>query len=291
MKILSKTATVIMLVLFCVSLCVLLYPSISQHWNAKVQSKAVSDYNNILSFMDEQDYKKYKIEAEDYNRRLSSLSAPLLEYSSISGYEATLNIDKSGVMGYIAIDKIGVELPIYHGISEKVLAVAVGHIEGTSLPVGGKGTHCVLSAHRGLPNAKLFTDLDRLEKGDTFTLNLLGDTLTYQIDQIKTVLPSEISDLQTVAGEDYCTLVTCTPYGIHSHRLLVRGERIQTAQYKKLYITAEAAIVDKLIVTPIVALPILFVLIMIVLLKPAKPKLSKVLTSSENKTDNNIITP
>ncbi len=286
MKILSKTATVIMLVLFCLSMCVLLYPSVSQYWNSKVQSKAVSDYNSYISLMNESDYKHYKIDAEDYNKRLSELEHPMLECKSITGYEKVLNIDGSGVMGYITIDKIGVELPIYHGISESVLAVAAGHIEGTSLPIGGKGTHCVLSAHRGLPNAKLFTDLDKLEKGDTFTLNLLGDTLTYQIDQIKTVTPSEVSDIQIIDGEDFCTLVTCTPYGINTHRLLVRGERIQTAQYKKLYITAEAYIVDKLIVTPIVALPILLALILIVLLKPAKPRpSSKTEVNEQNNTN------
>ncbi len=288
MKILSKTATVIMLMLFCVSLCVLLYPSISQYWNSKVQSKAVSDYNNHLAIIDEQAHKRYKTAADEYNKQLSELEFPMLECKSITGYESILNIDGSGIMGYISIDKIGVELPIYHGISESVLSVAAGHIEGTSLPVGGKGTHCVLSAHRGLPNAKLFTDLDKLEEGDTFTLNLLGDTLTYQVDQIKIVSPNEVNDLQLIDGEDLCTLVTCTPYGINTHRLLVRGERIQTAQYKKLYITAEAYIIDRLIVTPIVALPILAVLILIVLLKPAKPKIPESLKLDNSEKANKV---
>ncbi len=275
MKILSKTASVIMLSLFFVSLCVLLYPSVSQYWNSKVQSKTVADYNSSLSSMTEQDYSRHVADAKDYNRQLSKLNYPMLDYKSIVGYQSVLDIEGNGVMGYISIDKIGVELPVYHGISEGVLSKAVGHIEGTSLPIGGEGTHCALSAHRGLPNAKLFTNLDKLEVGDTFTLNLLGDILTYQVDQIKVVLPTEVNDLQLVDGKDYCTLITCTPYGINTHRLLVRGERIQTAQYKKIYVTAEAYVVDRLIVAPLVALPIIFVLIMIVIFKPAKPKLKK----------------
>lgn len=272
MKILSKTVTIILLSLFFVSLCVLLYPSISQYWNSKVQSKAVSNYNDSLIEMNEQDYSRYLTDAKDYNRRLASLNYPLLEAKSIKGYESALNIQGNGIMGYISIDKIGVELPMYHGISDSVLSVAVGHIEGSSLPIGGESTHSALSAHRGLPNAKLFTNLDKLEIGDTFTLNILGDTLTYQVDQIKTVKPNEVNDLQIEEGKDFCTLVTCTPYGINTHRLLVRGERVKTVQYKKVYISAEAYVIDRLIVAPLVALPIIFVLIMVVIFKPAKPK-------------------
>lgn len=281
MKMLSKTATVIMLVLFVVSLCVLLYPSISQYWNGKVQSKAVADYNQLLSSLTEQDYGRYLNKAQEYNQALSKLKFPLIDCKSITGYQSALNLGGDGVMGYISIDKIGVELPIYHGISDSVLSVAVGHIEGTSLPIGGEGTHSALSAHRGLPNAKLFTHLDKLAVDDTFTINLLGDTLTYRVDQIKTVLPDEVDHLQAVDGKDYCTLITCTPYGINTHRLLVRGERIQTAQYKKVYVTAEAYIIDRLIVTPLIALPILFVFILIVLFKPAKPRLPEKIGDDE----------
>ncbi len=272
MKILGKTATVIMLVLFFVSLCVLLYPSISQYWNSKVQSKAVADYNAMLNSMTEEDFEKYLAEAGDYNERLNALSYPLSDYRKLNDYNEVLNLGGDGIMGYIIIDKIGVELPIYHGTSDRVLDTAVGHIEGTSLPVGGEGTHAALSAHRGLPGAKLFTNLDRLEIGDTFTLKILNEVLTYQVDQIKTVLPNEVNDIRTVAGEDYCTLITCTPYGINSHRLLVRGTRIETVETKKVYVTAEAYVIDRLIVTPAVALPILFTLIMIVMFKPVKPK-------------------
>ncbi len=282
MKILGKTATVIMLVLFFVSLCVLLYPSISQYWNAKVQSKAVADYNAMLDSMKEEDFEKYFAEANDYNERLNALAYPLTDHSKLKDYNKVLNLGGDGIMGYIIIDKIGVELPVYHGTSNRVLDTAVGHIEGTSLPVGGEGTHAALSAHRGLPNAKLFTNLDRLEVGDTFTLNILSEVLTYQVDQIKVVLPSEVNDIRTVAGEDYCTLITCTPYGINSHRLLVRGTRIETVETQKVYVTAEAYVVDRLIVTPAVALPILFTLIMIVMFKPVKPKKKSLIGDDED---------
>ncbi len=281
MKILSKTATGIMLALFFVSLCVLLYPSISQYQNAKTQSKAVADYNHMVASVTAQEYSRYLADAKDYNHRLSALDFPMVDCKQVAGYEEALNINGNSIMGYISIEKIGVELPVYHGISDRVLSVAAGHIEGTSLPIGGAGTHAALSAHRGLSNAKLFTHLDKLEVGDTFTIHLLGDTLTYRVDQIKTVLPDEINDLQLVDGKDYCTLVTCTPYGINTHRLLVRGERIQTTQYQKLYITAEAYVVDRLLVTPLVALPILLVAILVVLLKPAKPKIPQKIGADE----------
>ncbi len=272
MKILSKTATVIMLVLFFISLCILLYPSISQYWNSKVQSRSVADYNQMLDAMTNDGYARALAIAEDYNKRLDALPFPLTDCKSLGDYNSVLNVGGNGIMGYIAIDKIGIELPIYHGISESVLNTAAGHIEGTSLPVGGKGTHSALSAHRGLPHAKLFTNLDKLEIGDTFVLNVMNRTLTYQVDQIKTVLPNEMNDILAEPGEDYCTLVTCTPYGVNSHRLLVRGTRVESPEVKQVYVIAEAYIIDRLIVTPIVALPIIFILILIVMFKPIKKK-------------------
>ncbi len=272
MKILGKTATLIMLVLFFVSFCVLLYPSVSQYWNSKVQSRAVADYNEMLSSMKKEDLTKYLAEATDYNERLSDLKFPLSDFASLKNYNDVLNIGGNGIMGYIVIDKIGIELPIYHGTSESVLTVAAGHIEGTSLPVGGKGTHSALSAHRGLPNAKLFTNLDKMEVGDTFQISVLNELLTYQVDQIKTVRPNEVNDLRIDKDEDFCTLITCTPYGINTHRLLVRGTRIETVESKSVYVLSEAYLIDRLIVTPAVALPILFTLIMIVLFKPVKSK-------------------
>ena len=208
----------------------------------------------------------------------STLSSPLSDYSKLTNYEETLDISGGGIMGFITIPKIGVELPIYHTIRTEVLNIACGHLEGTSLPVGGESTHCVLSAHRGLPHAKLFTDLDKMEIGDTFRITVLDQTLTYQVDQIKVVRPNEINDIQIVEGEDYCTLLTCTPYGINSHRLLVRGTRIENAA-PKLYVTSNAYKIDSLVATPVVAAPILLVLLIVLMVKyrdkGSKPLITK----------------
>ena len=228
----------------------------------------------MLKSLTPKDYSDIFTAAEDYNARLAALTFPMTEYGQLSeDYDAALNASGDGVMGYIDIDKIQVKLPIYHGISDSVLAHAVGHIEGSSLPVGGESTHCVLSAHRGLPNAKLFTDLNKLEIGDTFRITVLDQAMIYEVDQIKTVLPTDVSDLLITEGEDYCTLVTCTPYGINTHRLLVRGHRVSSEDLRKMQVLSDAYVVDKLIVTPIVALPIIFVLILYVFFEPPKRKL------------------
>lgn len=266
----KKVSTVIMLSLFFIGLSVLLYPSVSSYWNSKTQSQVVQSYENMLKSMSREDTETVFDEAYAYNESLSQLDFPLREYGEVEGYRDTLNLNSSGMMGYITIDSIGVELPIYHGVSDSVLAFAAGHMEGTSLPVGGESTHSVLSAHRGLPNAKMFTDLDRVQLGDTFTITILDKVFLYQVDQILTVQPENTTDIQIVEGEDYCTLVTCTPYGINTHRLLVRGVRIDTVTEKQVYVGDEAYKIDTLIVTPIVALPILFVLIIIVVLQPVK---------------------
>ena len=175
-------------------------------------------------------------------------------------------------MGYVSIDKLQLEIPIYHGASDQVLNTACGHFEGTSLPVGGASTHSVIMAHRGLPHAKLFTNLDKMQIGDIFAINIMGQELTYEVVQIKIVLPDDVSDVQIVKGEDYCTLVTCTPYAINTHRLLVQGTRIETIRHRELYITSDAFLVDRMIVTPIVALPVIFALIVVVVMKPVKKK-------------------
>ena len=177
------------------------------------------------------------------------------------------------IMGYITISEIGVELPIYHGTSDSVLQIAAGHLEGTSLPVGGASTHAVISAHRGLPSAKLFTNLDQLEVGDTFTITVLDRVLTYEVDKISIVLPTETDELKIAEGKDYVTLMTCTPYGINTHRLLVRGRRVETPdQYKHLRVTAEALKIEPIIVAPIMALPMLLILLIGMLLSTRKPK-------------------
>lgn len=261
-----------------VGVCGLLYPSVSQYWNSKTQTRAVENYQEILNSLKQEDYEVFFQEADRYNVELGELKNPLLNYRQLEGYNEILNINGNGIMGYVSIPKLGVEIPIYHGISAEVLNVACGHLEGTSLPVGGENTHCVLSAHRGLPHAKLFTDLDKLEVGDTFTLTVLNRTLTYQVDQIKVVRPDEIDDVQLVAGKDLCTLLTCTPYGINSHRLLVRGTRIKNAA-PVLYVTSNAYRIDSLVATPVVAAPILLILLIVLMVKyrdtGSKPLISK----------------
>ncbi len=261
-----------------VGVCGLLYPSVSQYWNSKTQTRAVENYQEILKSLKQEDYDAFFQEADVYNAELSELKNPLLDYHQLDGYNEILNINGNGIMGYVSIPKLGVEIPVYHGISAEVLNVACGHLEGTSLPVGGENTHCVLSAHRGLPHAKLFTDLDKLELGDTFQLTVLDRTLTYQVDQIKVVRPDEIDDVQLVDGKDICTLLTCTPYGINSHRLLVRGTRIENAA-PALYVTSNAYRIDSLVATPVVAAPILLILLIVLLVKyrdtGSKPLISK----------------
>ena len=261
-----------------VGICGLLYPSVSQYWNTKTQSRAVANYQDILASIKPEDYTAYLDAAHEYNKDLASLSSPLTSYDHLVNYESTLDVSGSGVMGFITIPKIGIELPIYHSIRSEVLNIACGHLEGTSLPVGGESTHCVLSAHRGLPHAKLFTNLDKMEIGDTFTITVLNQTLTYQIDQIKIVRPNEIDDIQIIEGKDLCTLLTCTPYGINSHRLLVRGVRIENAA-PKLYVTSNAYQIDSLVATPVVAAPILLILLGVLMVKyrdtGSKPLISK----------------
>ena len=202
----------------------------------------------------------------------------MTDYHRLSNYHQTLNISGNGIMGYISIPKLGVELPLYHGISAEVLNVACGHMEGSSLPIGGESTHAVLSAHRGLPHARLFTDLDKLEIGDTFQITVLNRTVTYQVDQIKVVRPDNAEYIQIVEGEDLCTLLTCTPYGVNSHRLLVRGTRIENAA-PVLHVTSDAFKIDSLVATPVVAAPILLVLLVVLMVKyrekGSKPLISK----------------
>lgn len=260
--------TIIMVLFFFIGLLVLLYPAISSYYNEKASSKAITDYEALLSNYKQTDYTQLFNKAKKYNDQLSKLTNPLTTYDIIEGYKNILNINNNGMMGYISIDKIKVELPIYHGTSEEVLSKSVGHLEGTSFPIGGISTHSVLSAHRGLPSSKLFTDLDKLEIGDTFTITILNKMLTYEVDKITIIEPSDIKELKIEENKDYVTLLTCTPYGINTHRLLVRGKRIENLENKKLYITTEAFKISNLIVTPLVALPIIFTLLLIIIFKP-----------------------
>lgn len=255
----QKVITLILLGVFLAGLCLLLYPSVSNYWNSITQSRAIVDYDTIVKSLSPKDYTAYFERAEEYNSELKALPFPLTEYQQISGYDDCLNAAGDGVIGYIDIDKIQVKLPIYHGTDPSILNHACGHIQGTSFPIAGKGTHAAISAHRGLPSAKLFSDLDK--------------TFIYEVDQIKTVQPDDVSDLLIDEEKELCTLVTCTPYGINSHRLLVRGHRIESEDMRSFGAISDAFIIDRLIVTLVVAMPIILLLILYVCFKPAKRKL------------------
>ena len=253
-----------------IGIFLLLYPTVSEHINAVHQSRAIQAYNELTDTMSSEEHDRMTEAAKEYNRKLLTAENPILEPEKIPGYYNTLDITGTGIMGYLTIEKIKVELPIYHSVNDNVLQVAAGHLPGTSLPVGGTGTHSVMSGHRGLPSARLFTDLDKLEPGDIFYITVMSDVLTYQVDQIKTVKPYDIEDLSIDPNKDYCTLFTCTPYGINSHRLLVRGERIETKEEYKIYVANDVFIVSPFIVAPIIAAPILLVLLILLMVKSGR---------------------
>ena len=248
----------------------LLYPTVSEHINALHRSRAIRNYNEIAESLSDEEHDRIIEAAREYNKKLAEAENPIIEPEKVHGYNETLDITGTGIMGYVTIDKIKVELPVYHGVDDNVLQIAAGHLPGSSLPIGGKGTHAVLSGHRGLPSARLFTDLDKLEEGDIFRITVLSDVLTYQIDQIKTVKPYEIEDLKIDPNKDLCTLFTCTPYGINSHRLLVRGVRVETKEEYKVYVANDVFIVSPLIVAPVIAAPILLVLQILLMIKGRK---------------------
>lgn len=269
----KNRSNIILILIFLVGLSVMLYPTVSDYVNQKNQSRAVASYSEEVENLSDVDYQAYFDAADDYNRRLAETPDAFYRPEEVSGYTDTLDVSGTGIMGYITISKIGVELPVYHGTSDGVLQVAAGHLEGSSLPVGGAGTHAVISAHRGLPSAKLFTNLDELEVGDTFTITVLDRVLTYEVDQISIVLPTETDLLQPVEGKDYVTLMTCTPYGINTHRLLVRGKRIENAENQKhIRVTADALRIEPIIVAPALAVPMLLVMLVVML---AVPRLRK----------------
>ena len=255
-------STILLVLTLLAGLAILLYPTASDYWNSFHQSRAIASYAESVSNLTAVDYEKLWLDAGAYNQERAQKGNLLaFDEEEHAAYEALLNVSGNGIMGYIEIPKIGVSLPIYHGTEESVLQIAVGHIEGSSLPVGGPSTHCVLSGHRGLPSATLFSNLDQLSEGDVFVLRVLDETLTYEVDQIHIVLPQETDDLAIINGRDLCTLVTCTPYGINSHRLLVRGTRIENLESASaVRVTAEAVRIDPVLVAPVAALPMLLVL-------------------------------
>ena len=265
--------TLLLILVLLAGLSLLLYPSVSDYWNSFHQTRAIATYAEKVANLNQDQYDEIWAAAESYNASLTDrVNAYLLSDAQKEEYQQLLNVSGLGVMGYIEIPSIDCSLPIYHGTEESVLQIAVGHLEWSSLPVGGESTHCVLSGHRGLPSAKLFTNLDKLREGDIFLLRILDEVLTYEVDQILIVEPQEVGALQIVEGQDYCTLVTCTPYGINTHRLLVRGHRIDNVEEAKtVRVTADAIQIEPLLVAPIVAIPILL-LLLILLLLPKRPK-------------------
>lgn len=270
----KRASSLILILVFLIGLSLLLYPTVSNYWNSLHQTHAIASYTQEVSTMSAEMYNAILDRARAYNENISNRrSLYTLSGEERTEYEACLNLDSTGIMGYIEIPAIEVSLPIYHGTSDSVLNSAVGHLEWTSLPVGGEGTHCVLSGHRGLPSAKLFTNLDKLVEGDVFTIRVLDEILTYEVDQIRIVNPDETNELQMVEGEDYCTLVTCTPYGINTHRLLVRGHRIEgQTESQSIRVTADALQIEPVIVAPLLAIPILLLLLVLLLLpKPSNP--------------------
>lgn len=267
-----RISNFILLFIFFIGLSASLYPAIGNYWNSKTQTEAIVDYEKMLENMPKEDYTALFQSAEQYNKKLLNLDNPLTEYTKLSDYNDILDLDGTGMMGYITIEKIQAELPIYHGTSEAVLSKAAGHLEGSSFPIGEKGSHTVISAHRGMPTAVLFTYLDRLEVGDTFSVTILNRTTVYEVDQIRIVDPDDISELSLNRNEEYCTLITCTPYGINTQRLLVRGKSSETVLKKNIYISTEAYRIKPLIIMPVIAVPILFVLMMTVIFKPVRKK-------------------
>lgn len=268
MKKKSSFVTAILIAALLAGALLLLYPTVSDYWNSFHQSRAIASYAEQVADLDDTTYDQIWADARAYNETLdNSTSRFVMTEEQKKIYEALLNIADNGVMGYIEIPKIKCNLPIYHGTDEAVLQIAIGHVQGSSLPAGGESTHCVLSGHRGLPSAKLFSDLDQLAEGDVFLLRVLDETLTYEVDQIRTVLPNELDDLAIEEGKDYCTLVTCTPYGINSHRLLVRGHRVENqASASTIRVTADAMQIEPLLIAPLVAVPMLLVLLVMVLI-------------------------
>lgn len=267
-----KLSTILLIIASLAGLSLLLYPTVSDYWNSMHASKAVAEYNTDVNNLTQTQYEKIWNAATEYNRTIQNRNSGFyLTDEQEEQYESLLDIGGTGIMGYIEIPHINVSLPIYHGTSDAVLQIAVGHMEWSSLPVGGSGSHCVLSGHRGLPSAKLFTNLDQLVEGDTFVIRVLDEVLTYEVDKILIVEPENTESLKIEEGKDLCTLVTCTPYGVNSHRLLVRGHRVENAS-EAIRLTSDAIRIDPLLVSPVVALPILLVLLVLLLTSHPKKK-------------------
>ena len=272
----NRITVILLVAVLLAGLSLLLYPTVSDYWNSFHQTRAIAAYTDVVENLDDESYEKMLEEAHAYNNTLTNSNNRFILTEEEETYESLLDITGTGIMGYIEIPSIRCSLPIYHGTDDAVLQIAAGHVPGSSLPVGGESTHCVLSGHRGLPSAKLFTDLDELTVGDIFVLHVLDEVLTYEVDQIHIVEPEDLDLLGIEEGQDLCTLVTCTPYGINSHRLLVRGHRIENLESaSSARVPADAVQVDPVMVAPVVAAPMLLILLIWVLVGSSKKKQGK----------------
>lgn len=258
-------STIILVLILVAGVGIFLYPSVSDWWNSMHATRAIAGYVDAVADMSGQEKEDIINAARAYNEKLPNGVNFNLTDGEYAEYESLLDITGTGIMGYVQITAIGVNLPVYHSVDEGVLQIAVGHIPGSSLPVGGERTHAILSGHRGLPSAKLFSDLDQIVEGDTFTLNIMDQTITYMVDQIRIVLPEETDELAITDGKDYCTLVTCTPYGINTHRMLVRGKRIDNI-IGEVVVVSEAVRIPNYIVAPAICIPLLFIILLIMLI-------------------------
>ena len=284
----KRKSNILLILILIVGLSLLLYPPVSNWWNSYRQSKVVSDYAENVAHLDNEEYLRILNDARAYNENVAAYGGGVSALSPEQrvDYLRQLDVDGSGIMGYIDIQKIRCTLPIYHGTDDSILQIAIGHIEGSSLPVGGESTHCVLSGHRGLPSARLFTDIDQLVEGDTFLIRTLDEVLTYEVDQIRIVLPREVGDLCIEPGEDLCTLVTCTPYGINTHRLLVRGHRIDTKP-GTLTVTAEAFQIRPVVVMPAIAIPLLLLFLIFALIWSARKSPQQIMNDHRKERNGN----
>ncbi len=253
-----------------VGIFLLAYPSLADYWNSFHQSRAIMAYAEQVAGMGSEEYERLIREAQAYNWKLRSSGVHWeLTEEEMEEYSRLLSFNRSGNMGYIDIPKINIKLPLYHGISDDVLQSSIGHIPGTSLPVGGVGSHCVLSGHRGLPSAKLFSDLDKLNEGDVFTLSILDETYSYEVDQIRVVEPTDLTEIKISQGKDLCTLVTCTPYGVNTHRLLVRGHRTEN-QHGDALVVADALQMEPAFVAPFIMAPFIALLLILLFAVPQR---------------------
>ena len=267
----KKFGNLILVLIMLIGVGLLVYPTFSDWWNSFHQTRAIAGYMAAVANMDREEFDRMWAEAEAFNTYLSQKSGRFnLSEQELETYNSILDVTGTGIMGYIDIPSIKISLPVYHGTDEAILQIAIGHIIGTSFPIGGEGSHCAVSGHRGLPSAKLFTDIDKLQAGDKFLLQVLDRTLTYEVDQIRIVLPQELQDLEIDPYSDYCTLITCTPYGVNTHRLLVRGHRVDNDNTDATRVTADAMRFEPVIVAPLVAAPILFILLIYVLISTSR---------------------